>query len=55
MPLETRSARAGSTGAGGAASSIGVAQKGTFRKEGEYWTVGFGNSAFRLKDMDDEA
>ena len=25
-------------------------QKGIFRKEGEYWTVGYGGNAFRLKD-----
>ncbi len=25
-------------------------QKAFFRKEGEYWTVGFGGKAFRLKD-----
>jgi hypothetical protein len=25
-------------------------QKGIFRKEGEYWTVGYRNSAFRLRD-----
>lgn len=29
---------------------VGSAQKGVFRKDGEYWTVGYGNSAFRLKD-----
>ena len=25
-------------------------QKGVFRKEGEYWSVGYGGEAFRLKD-----
>ncbi|MFZ0246296.1 hypothetical protein [Candidatus Binatus sp.] len=25
-------------------------EKGVFRKEGEFWTVGFGGKAFRLKD-----
>jgi hypothetical protein len=25
-------------------------QKGVFRKEGEYWTVGDGRKSFRLKD-----
>ena len=25
-------------------------QNGVFRKEGEYWTVGYGGKAFRLKD-----
>ena len=27
-----------------------TAQKGIFRKEGEYWTVGYGGKSFRLKD-----
>ena len=32
--------------------SLGCAQKekGVFRKEGEYWTVGYGGKTFRLKD-----
>src|SRR6202041_3459689 len=34
------------TGAPVSASS----QKGIFRKEGEYWTVGYGGKSFRLKD-----
>ena len=25
-------------------------EDGTFRKEGEYWTIGYGDRAFRLKD-----
>jgi tetratricopeptide (TPR) repeat protein len=31
-------------------ADIRSAHKGTFRKEGEYWTVGVDNNAFRLKD-----
>ena len=50
MTLETRSTRGGSTGAGDAGSSLRSAPKGIFRKEGEYWTVGYGGKAFRLKD-----
>src|SRR5713226_10199872 len=49
MAPATRSARRGSAGIGSPVSSVG-AQKGIFRKEGEYWTVGFGGNAFRLKD-----
>ena len=48
MPSETRSA--GSTGVGDAGSSVRAVQKGMFRKEGEYWTVGCGGKSFRLKD-----
>ena len=29
---------------------VRAAQQGIFRKEGEYWTVGYGGKAFRLKD-----
>ncbi len=29
---------------------IRTAQKGVFRKDGEYWTVGYGGKSFRLKD-----
>ena len=50
MPRETRSARSGSAGPGDPGPSVRVAQKGVFRKEGEYWTVGYGGKAFRLKD-----
>jgi len=50
MPRETRSAPPGSAGVGDAAPSLRVVQKGVFRKEGEYWTVGYGGKSFRLKD-----
>src|ERR1700720_3120215 len=50
MPRETRSARPGLTGAGVSGPSVRVVQKGVFRKEGEYWTVGYGGKAVRLKD-----
>src|SRR5713226_5783490 len=49
MAPATRSARRGSAGIGSPVSSVG-AQKGIFRKEGEYWTVGLGGNEFRLKD-----
>ena len=50
MTRETRSGRPGSAGVGDAGPSVRVAQKGVFRKEGEYWTVGYGGNSFRLKD-----
>src|SRR5580704_1493280 len=31
-------------------ASSGSSENGIFRKEGEYWTVGYGKRAFRLKD-----
>src|SRR5713101_3340511 len=50
MPRETRSARPGSAGVGDGRPSVRVVQKGVFRKEGEYWTVGYGGKSSRLKD-----
>ena len=52
MPHEIRSARSGSAVVGDSVPSTRPArtEKGVFRKEGEYWTVGYGSKAFRLKD-----
>ena len=50
MPGQTWSARSSSAGPGDPGPSVRAAQKGVFRKEGEYWTVGYGGKAFRLKD-----
>jgi tetratricopeptide (TPR) repeat protein len=50
MAPETRSPRHGSAGAANAESSFRSVQAGIFRKEGEYWTVGYGENTFRLKD-----
>src|ERR1700719_3186291 len=50
MPRETRIAGPGSTGVGNAAPSVRPVTKGVLRKEGEYWTVGYGGKSFRLKD-----
>jgi eukaryotic-like serine/threonine-protein kinase len=52
MPHEIRSARSGSAAIGDSGPSACSArtEKGVFRKEGEYWTVGYGAKAFRLKD-----
>ncbi len=50
MPRETRSGRPVSTSVGDAGPSVRAAPKGVFRKEGEYWTVGYGGNSFPLKD-----
>src|SRR5260370_29084178 len=50
MPRETRSGRPVSTSVGDAGPSVRAAPKGAFRKEGEYWTVGYGGNSFPLKD-----
>src|SRR5258707_15229530 len=50
MATETRSVRSGSARAGGHAPGAGAAQRGSFRKEGEFWTGGYDGRALRLKD-----
>ena len=50
MARETQSARSSSIGSGDPGPSVSSAQTGIFRKEGEYWTIGYGGKAFRLKD-----
>jgi len=50
MPRETRTAGLGSTGFGSAEPSVRAVPKGVLRREGEYWTVGYGGNSFRLKD-----
>jgi hypothetical protein len=50
MARDTRSARSGTSVAVDAEPNIRSPQKGIFRKEGEYWTVGYSGNAFRLKD-----
>ena len=50
MASDTPTARSGSAGSSAPAQSTRSAQKGIFRKEGEYWTVGYGGKSFRLKD-----
>src|SRR5260370_5294618 len=49
MPRETRGAGLGLTRVN-AGPGVRVVQKGVFRKEGEYWTVAYGEISFRLKD-----
>src|SRR5260370_39578449 len=50
MPRETRTPGLGSTGVGDAGPIVRAFQRGVFRKEGEYWTLGYGGKSFRLKD-----
>ena len=50
MASDSRSARFGSARTGEPAARVRSAQSGVFRKEGEYWTVGYGGKSSRLKD-----
>src|SRR5271169_3653665 len=50
MAPETQSARSATAGTREQVPKVITAPKGVFRKEGEYWTVGYGGKAFRLKD-----
>jgi tetratricopeptide (TPR) repeat protein len=50
MASDSRSTRFGSARTGEPVSGVRSPNRGVFRKEGEYWTVGYGGKAFRLKD-----
>jgi tetratricopeptide (TPR) repeat protein len=50
MAFEMRSPPYGSAVAADAGSSFSTMQNGIFRKEGEFWTVGYGGNTFRLRD-----
>jgi tetratricopeptide (TPR) repeat protein len=50
MAPETLTARYHSSGTGEQALVIGSSHAGIFRKEGEYWTIGYRGNVFRLKD-----
>src|ERR1700737_849836 len=50
MASERHHARSGSAGTADSGPSFRSVQKGVFCKEGEYWTIGYGGKAFRLKD-----
>src|SRR5580658_6563491 len=50
MPRETRSGTSSPARFGDRATGSGSSANGIFRKEGEYWTVGYGGKSFRLKD-----
>ncbi len=51
MAVNTSSARDISPNPGELKPGFRPVQKGVFRKEGVYWTVGYGGKAFRLKDV----
>jgi hypothetical protein len=50
MPREIRSGASSPAGFGDGAIGSRSSVNGIFRKEGEYWTVGYSTRAFRLKD-----
>ena len=50
MPSQTPTARSAAAGTRDTSPRLTTVQKGLFRKEGDYWTVGLGSSVFRLKD-----
>ncbi|HYR80170.1 MAG TPA: ATP-binding protein, partial [Candidatus Dormibacteraeota bacterium] len=50
MSPDITSSRLGSAARRDPAPNVHAAQMGIFRKEGEYWTIGFAGNAFRLKD-----
>ena len=50
MATEMRSALSGSAGANGHAPNAHGAKRGLFRKEGEFWTIGYDGRTLRLKD-----
>src|SRR5712671_5634963 len=50
MSSDTTSAQLGSAGRCDPVPNVHAAQTGIFRKEGEYWTIGYAGNAFRLKD-----
>src|ERR1700737_3997992 len=50
MPREPRNAPPPAAGFGNGAFGSRSSENGTFRKEGEFWTVGYGGKAFRLRD-----
>ena len=50
METQTQHREAAETAIATVFKSASLPQPAIFRKEGEYWTVGFGGNAFRLKD-----
>src|ERR1700689_5331164 len=50
MPRETRSGTPSPTRSGERATGSRSPANGIFRKEGEFWTVGYGGNSFRLRD-----
>jgi hypothetical protein len=50
METQTQSREGGETARATGCQSTSLPERATFRKEGEYWTVGRGGNTFRLKD-----
>src|SRR6202030_2856149 len=50
MPRESRSGTSPPAASGDRATSSRSSVDGIFRKDGEYWTVGYRNNSFQLKD-----
>src|ERR1700685_1322448 len=50
MPRETRTPPPRAVSSALGATGSRPSESGILRKEGEYWTVGYRNSAFRLRD-----
>jgi hypothetical protein len=50
MPRETRGGTPSPARFGDRATGSRSSVNGIFRKEGEYWTVGYGGKSVRLKD-----
>ena len=50
MSDEVRNSRSGLAGSGELAADVHASQKGVLRKEGDYWTISFRGSMFRLRD-----
>jgi hypothetical protein len=53
MAPDSLSARPGSARTGDPVASVRSAKKGPFRKQGEYWTVGYDGKSFRLRTARD--
>jgi hypothetical protein len=50
MPRETRSGTPSPSRFGDRATRSRSSVNGIFRKEGEFWTVGYGGNSFRLRE-----
>jgi tetratricopeptide (TPR) repeat protein len=51
VPSQTPRTESAEAGTSEKPLGLPASQKGLFRKEGEYWTVGLGGNGFRLKDV----
>jgi hypothetical protein len=53
MPRETQSGSSHTDDSGKRATNSAPSANGIFRRDGEYWTVGYRNRPFQLKDSKD--